>query len=166
MYTALQRRLDRLFPPGNNTIWLDCRQGYLHSTLQYPAAIIGLQHIAVDDKIDLPAKTIVLDMDSGACMEDAIRCGADGVLCSSILPLEQLAALARECRKWNYPLVADCRQAPPEEVRMFYSLGIQAALLEAGQVGRMPFPYYVTNLVLSNPCPFFAQQQAGVRHEH
>lgn len=146
MNRALQRHLARLLPQGNDTCWLDCRAGI--PRLVAPVGIVGLDFLAAaDGGADLPAPTLVLDMDGGADMEDAIRSGADGILCSPRLPWPRLAHLARQCRRWNHPFIADCRDASPEAIQRFFTLGAHVALAAAPHPSLEIFPSCVSRIV-------------------
>lgn len=149
MNHALQRRLARLLPRGNDTLWLDCRTGMPRHAASLPTPlIIGLDFLAAADVgADVPAPSLVLDMDGGATMEDAIRAGADGILCSSRLPWPRLTLLAGQCRQWNYPFIADCRDASPDAVQRFFTLGAHVALAAASQPSLEIFPYCVCRIV-------------------
>ena len=146
---ALQRRLARLFPQGNDTAWLDCRNGHFRADRSLPVAIVGLDFLAAAhaDNLPLPAATLILDMDDGADLEDVLRSGSDGVLCSEALTWALIAKFGRQCREWNYPLIADCRSASPQGIRRFFSTGAHAALLRAEQVPQSPFKYNVSQIV-------------------
>lgn len=145
---ALLRRLARLFPQGNETVWLDCRAGRPHGPLSLPVAVIALDFLAAADEGTLPpAPSLVLDMDGGAEMEDVIRSGADGVLCSPRLPWPRLSLIASLCRRWHYPLIADCREASPDAIQRFFALGAHAALAAAPHPSLEIFPHGVSRLV-------------------
>lgn len=150
----LQRRLARLFPHGNETSWLDCRNGRFQAGITLPVAIVGLDFLAAaqTSNLSLPAAVLILDMDEGPAMEDVFRSGADGLLCSEALPWADIAALARQCRKWHYPLIADCRNARPQSIEKFFSSGIHAALLTAEQAPCAPFRRSISRLI---PGTFF-----------
>lgn len=144
---ALQRRLARLFPQGSSTPWLDCRGGFSPVGKPFPVAIIGLDFMAASDAYALlPAAALVLDMDGGAGMEDVIRTGADGMLCSPAQPWERLAAIALQGRSWRYPFIADCRKATPQAVQRLFSLGAHAALLDQRQARQSPFKTCTTRV--------------------
>lgn len=167
MCHALQRRLARLFPHGNETFWLDCRNNVPRRHTFFSVAVIGLDFIAASGgHTHLPARSLVLDMDNGADMEDLIRSGADGLLCSPLLPWDRLAALARQCRRWNYPFIADCRETMPETIQRFCFLGTHAVLLGAQQSPLAFFNYYITRLVPGDLATFSLENFTGVRHEH
>lgn len=167
MCHALQRRLDRIFPQGNETAWMDCRQVVSQCALSFSVAVIGLNYIAAWNKKGcLPAQTLVLDMNCGASMEDVIRFGADGLLCSSLLTLEQLVVLARQCRTWNYPFIADCRKAHPQTIQTFLTLGAHAALLDEEQLHHAPFRHCLTRFVPCKPDLFSSEKYAGGHHEY
>lgn len=148
MNHALHRHLARLLPQGNATLWLDCRAGMPRYDASLPVALIGLDFLAAaDDGADVPAPSLVLDMDGGATMEDAIRAGTDGILCSPLLPWPQLTLLASQCRQWNYPFIADCREASPDAIQRFFTLGAHVALTGAQQPSPKIFPYCVSRIV-------------------
>lgn len=166
MSQALQRRLARLFPQGNETLWLDCRAGVPALATALPVAVIGLNFLAAAaGAMCLPARSLVLDMDGGADMEDAIRSGVDGILCSPRLPWPRLALLAQQCRRWNYPFIADCREAPPQAVSRFCALGAHAALVAAAQSIPNIFPYGTSHLISSDTA-MCTPKPTGVPHEH
>lgn len=74
MSHALRRCLACLFPEGNETLWLDCRTGVPGQATFLPVAVIGLNFMAASDEgVQLPARSLVLDMDGGADMDDARR---------------------------------------------------------------------------------------------
>ena len=129
MSQALQRRLARLFPHVQKTVWQDMRKVQRPVT-RASAAIIGLDFLAVAETTELIAdKSLLLDMDDGACIEDVIRSGADGLFCSARLPIEKRALLTAQARKWNYPCVFDCRDLALSDLVTVRRQGFNAALL-------------------------------------
>lgn len=158
MNHALQRRLARLFPQRNETLWLDCRAGVPRRAPLLPVIVIGLNSIAASDGgAQLSARSLVLDMDGGADMGDAIRSGADGILCSTLLSWDRLAALARQCRRWNYPFIADCREAPPETIRRFLSIGSNAAVVAAPHHSLEHLQYCTSRMIQTAAEPVLSQ---------
>lgn len=147
MSHALQRRLTRLFPCGNKTIWADMRK--CQDIVQKASvAIIGLDFLLSAETTNLVAgKALLLDMDDGACIEDVIRSGADGLLCSTRLPVEKRALLTAQARGWNYPCVFDCRNLDLSHLASIRQQGFHAALLApAHEQQRHSFCHYTALL--------------------
>lgn len=167
MNHALQRRLARLFPEGNETLWLDCRAGVPWCAPPLSVAVIDLNFIAASGgRAQLPARSLVLDMDGGADMEDAIRSGADGMLCSTLLPWVRISSLARQCRRWNYPFIADCRETPPGTIRRFLSLGANAAVATAPLHALEVFQHCISRIIPTAAITSSLASFTGARHEH
>lgn len=147
MFQALQRRLARLFPYAHETLWLDMRQTTSPVTSSALVAIIGLDFLAAPKMANpVAGKALLLDMDDGACIEDVIRSGADGLLCSIRLPEQRRTLLAAQARTWNYPCVFDCRHLDASQLLNIRRQGFNAALFDSEQVQPKLFSHYTTNL--------------------
>lgn len=147
MSQALQRRLARLFSDAHKTIWQDMRKG-IRIVPRSSVALIGLDFLAAAETTDaIAGKALLLDMDDGACIEDVIRSGADGLFCSTQLPSERRAFLTAQARKWNYPCVFDCRNLELPHLTAVRRQGFNAALLApAHEQQPHAFRYYTTLL--------------------